>query len=58
MGWEVSMHNKAFLICEEEPEVKHYLEMAIKSFGYSVQSAPDGNAVLSVLRSAEVEVSA
>ena len=54
------MHNneKAFLICEEEPEVKHYLETAIKSCGYSVQSARDGNAVLSVLQSAEVEVSA
>jgi two-component system response regulator AtoC len=54
------MHNreKAFLIWEDEPEVKHFLEMAIKSFGYSVQSAPDGNAVLSVLRSPEVEVSA
>lgn len=54
------MHNreKVCLICEEEPEVRHHLEMAIKSFGYSVQSARDGNTALSVLRSAEVEVSA
>lgn len=51
-------HGRAFLICEEEPEVKHYLEMAIKSCGHSVQLVGDGSAVLSVLRSAEVEVSA
>jgi two-component system response regulator AtoC len=53
-------HEKAFLIYEEEPEVKNDLEMAIKSFGYSVQSARDGNAVLSVLQNngAEVGVSA
>ena len=38
---------KACLICEEEPEVTHCLEMAITSFGCSVQSARDGNAAVS-----------
>jgi two-component system response regulator AtoC len=46
------------LICEEEPEVRRCIETAIKSFGYSVQSARDGNAVLSFLQSSEVEISA
>jgi two-component system response regulator AtoC len=46
------------LICEEEPEVSHCLEMAIKSFGYSVQSARDGDAALSFLQNSAVEISA
>ena len=46
------------LICEEEPEVRRCLETAIKSLGYSVQSVPDRNAVLSFLQDSEVEISA
>jgi len=51
-------HDRTILIYEEQPEVKHDLEMAIQSLGYSVRSVPDGEGVLSFLRSAEVEVSA
>lgn len=51
-------YERTFLICEEEPELKLCLEMAVKSIGYSVQSARDGNAVLAFLQSAEVEISA
>jgi two-component system response regulator AtoC len=46
------------LICDEESDVRHCLETAIKSFGYSVQSTRNGSAAISVLRSAEFEVSA
>ncbi len=51
-------HPRTFLICEEEPELKLSLEMSIKSLGYAVQSARDGNVVLAVLQSADVEISA
>ncbi len=51
-------HQGTVLIWEEESEVRHSLEIAAKSFGYSVQSARTGDAALSFLQSAEVEISA
>jgi two-component system response regulator AtoC len=46
------------VICAEEPAVSHDLEMALKSFGYSVQSATNGGEVLSFVQDCEVENSA
>lgn len=57
---EALMHNpeRTVLICEENPEVSDYLEMSIKSLGYAVLSARDGDEVLSFLKSSESEISA
>jgi two-component system response regulator AtoC len=49
---------KTVLVCEEESEVSRCLETAIRPFGYSVQSARDGDAVLSWLQDSEVEICA
>jgi two-component system response regulator AtoC len=42
---------RRILVGEDEPEVRSYLEMALKCVGYSVQLAQDGDEVLSYLRS-------
>jgi two-component system response regulator AtoC len=42
---------RRILVGEDEPEVRSYLEMALKCVGYSVQLAQDGDEVLSCLRS-------
>ncbi len=46
------------LIGEDEPEVREYLEMALKCLGYSVELASDGDEVLSHLRTNRSGVSA
>ena len=46
------------LICEEDPAVSHCLEMAVKSFGYCVQSTLDGSATISVLQERDPGISA
>ena len=51
-------HDRIILISEEKPEIRHDLENAIKSLGYSVRSVPDAGEVLSFLQNSEVEVSA
>jgi two-component system, NtrC family, response regulator AtoC len=43
------------VICAEEPEARHGLETALKSFGYLVQSAVNGDEVLSFVQDREVE---
>jgi two-component system response regulator AtoC len=51
-------HERTVLICEEDSEVSHCLEIALRSFGCSVQSVRDGNAALSFLQNSEIEISA
>jgi two-component system response regulator AtoC len=46
------------LVEEDELEVRAYLEMALKYFGYSVELAQDGEEILGLLRSASPPVSA
>jgi two-component system response regulator AtoC len=50
-------HERTVLICEEAPEVGNCLDMAVKSLGYSIQSARDGDEVLSFLQYSRVEFS-
>jgi two-component system, NtrC family, response regulator AtoC len=54
------MHNpeRTILICEEELEVSHCLEMSIKSLGYAVLSARDVDEVLSFLKSSDTGIAA
>jgi two-component system, NtrC family, response regulator AtoC len=49
---------KTVLIGEDEIEVRGYLEMALKCLGYSVESAQDGDEVLSCLQSFRSEICA
>jgi two-component system response regulator AtoC len=51
-------HERTVLICEREPDVSCRIEMAVKSFGHSVQPARDGDEVLSFLQNSDVEISA
>ena len=46
------------LLGEDDPEVRRYLEMALKCQGYSVMLAEDGEEVLERLRATEAPVSA
>jgi len=50
-------HKGTVLICEEEPDVSHCIEMAVESLGYAVLSARDGDEVLSFLQNCSVEIS-
>src|SRR5438309_2323766 len=43
--------NRRILVGEDELEVRAYLEMAVRCLGYSVESAQDGDEVLSCLQS-------
>ena len=45
-----SMDHKSVLLGEDEPEVRSYLEMALKCEGYSVESAENGEEVMSCLQ--------
>ncbi|MGA2716804.1 MAG: sigma-54 dependent transcriptional regulator [Bryobacteraceae bacterium] len=49
---------KKVLVCEGDAEAGQCIEMAIKSFGYPVQSVRDTDAALSLLQNSEVELSA
>src|SRR5262249_7215841 len=49
---------KTVLIGEDEIEVRGYLEMALKCLGYSVESAQDGDEVLSCLQASRSEICA
>jgi two-component system, NtrC family, response regulator AtoC len=44
------------LVGEDEPEVRGYLEMALKCLGYSVESADDGDEVLACLQAARQDI--
>ena len=46
------------LVGEDEPEVREYLEMALKCLGYAVELAEDGDEVLNCLRTSQSEFSA
>jgi two-component system, NtrC family, response regulator AtoC len=50
-----SKNERTILIGEDELEVRRYLEMAVRSFGYTPQSARDGDEVLSLLHAADTE---
>jgi two-component system, NtrC family, response regulator AtoC len=49
-------NGRTALIGEDEPEVRGYLEMALKCLGYSVESAQDGDEVLSCLQASRSEI--
>src|SRR5581483_6829782 len=46
------------LVGEDEPEVRDYLEMALKCLGYSVELAEDGEEVLNYLKNPRKEIAA
>jgi len=48
---------KTILVAEDEPEVRSYLEMALRCQGYLVESAEDGEEVLSSLFTAHRNIS-
>lgn len=48
---QVENNGYTVLVGEDELEVREYLEMALKCLGYSVESAQDGEEVISYLRS-------
>jgi two-component system, NtrC family, response regulator AtoC len=50
--------SRTILVGEDEPEVRGYLEMALKCLGYSVELAQDGDEVLSCLRSSRRGIAA
>jgi two-component system, NtrC family, response regulator AtoC len=49
---------RTILVVENEPEVRGYLEMALKCLGHSVELAQDGDEALAYLRSSGSEVDA
>src|SRR3954453_5057900 len=49
---------RTILVGEDDLEVRGYLELVLKSLGYSVELAQDGDEVISCLESAESEISA
>src|SRR5262245_54251169 len=46
------------LVAEDEPEVRSYLELALKCQGYNVELAQDGEEMLSILQDPSITVSA
>jgi two-component system response regulator AtoC len=53
-----SLNNKTILVGEDEPEVRVYIEMALREQGFSVELARNGDEVLSFLRSPGTDVAA
>jgi two-component system response regulator AtoC len=53
---QTSRNSRTILVGEDEPEVRGYLEMALKCLGYSVESAQDGDEVLSYLRTSPGDI--
>src|SRR5579885_2040626 len=43
--------NGTVLLAEDEPEVRSYLEMALRCHGYHIETAQDGEEVLAYLQS-------
>lgn len=54
----IQPNEKKVLICEDDSEISQHLETALRSFGYAVQSARDGEEVLSFLECSPSEISA
>ena len=48
--------DKKVLIAEDEPEVRSYLETALRCHGYSVELAQDGEEALRVLRALNTQI--
>ena len=55
---QTTTNGRTILVGEDEPEVRGYLEMALKCLGYSVELAGDGNEVLRCLQSSSIGISA
>jgi two-component system, NtrC family, response regulator AtoC len=55
---QTSRTGRTILVGEDEPEVRGYLEMALKCMGYSVELAQDGDEVLSSLQTSRSEIAA
>ena len=55
---QTSKNGLTVLVGEDEPEVRGYLDMALKCLGYSVELAQDGDEVLSFLQSSKSDVAA
>jgi two-component system response regulator AtoC len=55
---QMSKNGRTILVGEDEPEVRGYLEMALKCLGYSVELADDGDEVLSCLQTARHDIAA
>jgi two-component system response regulator AtoC len=51
-------YGQKILVGEDEPEVRDYLEMALKCLGYTVELAQDGEEVMSLLKSAQSDFTA
>src|SRR5262249_1606718 len=51
-------NGRTILVGEDEPEVRGYLEMALKCLGYSVELAQDGDEVLACLQNARSDIAA
>src|SRR5712692_3868129 len=46
---QTTLNRRTILVAEDEPEVRNYLEMALRCQGYGVECAEDGEEVLSCL---------
>jgi two-component system, NtrC family, response regulator AtoC len=55
---QMTKSGHTILVGEDEPEVRGYLEMALKCLGYSVELADDGEEVLSCLQAGRQEIAA
>src|SRR5580692_1145192 len=55
---QTSRSNRTVLVGEDEPEVRGYLEMALKCLGYSVELAQDGDEVLACLKASRSRICA
>ena len=55
---QAQKNGHTILVGEDELEVRAYLEMALKSLGYFVELAQDGEEILNYLRSSQGKVSA
>jgi two-component system, NtrC family, response regulator AtoC len=55
---QMSKNGRTILVGEDEPEVRGYLEMALKCLGYSVELADDGDEVLSCLQAERQDIAA
>jgi two-component system, NtrC family, response regulator AtoC len=55
---ELVRNRKTILIGEDDPEVRNYLEMALKYQGYAVETARDGEEVVSLYQEHQSRISA
>jgi len=55
---QTTRNGRTILVGEDEPEVRGYLEMALKCLGYSVELADDGDEVLACLQASRPDIAA